>query len=93
MDSSIHLTFLPHDDPDASLPFYRDTLGFEVRNNVGYGGMRWIMVGPADQPGTSIVLNPPGADVVQEPTQQPYGVRHCAFRDPAGNLIRINELR
>jgi hypothetical protein len=44
---------LPHDDPDTSLAFYRDTLGFEVRNDVGYGGMRWITVGPADQPGTS----------------------------------------
>jgi predicted enzyme related to lactoylglutathione lyase len=137
MDITIHASFLPHDDPDASLAFYRDTLGFEVRNDVGYGGMRWITVGPADQPGTSIVLHPPAADpgitdderrtivemmakgtygiillatkdldatfervqasssaeVVQEPTEQPYGVRDCAFRDPAGNLIRINELR
>jgi uncharacterized glyoxalase superfamily protein PhnB len=136
MDITIHLTFLPHNDPDAALGFYRDTLGFEVRNDVGYGGMRWITVGPADQPGTSILLHPPaadpgitaderrtivemmakgtyaiitlatadldgvfarlqasGADVVQEPTEQPYGVRDCAFRDPAGNLIRINELR
>ena len=136
MDITIHSTFLPHDDPDASLAFYRDTLGFEVRNDVAYGGMRWITVGPADQPGTSIVLEPPaadpgvtdderrtivemmakgsyarnilatadldgafarvhasGADVVQEPTEQPYGVRDCAFRDPAGNLVRINELR
>ena len=136
MDLTIHQTFLPHNDPDASLAFYRDTLGFEVRNDVGYGGMRWITVGPPDQPGTSIVLVPPaadpgvtederrtilemmakgsyaliilatadldgafarleasGADVVQEPTEQPYGVRDCAFRDPAGNLIRINELR
>jgi catechol 2,3-dioxygenase-like lactoylglutathione lyase family enzyme len=136
MDITIHSTFLPHDDPDASLAFYRDTLGFEVRNDVGYGGMRWITVGPAEQPGTSIVLHPPAADpgitdderrtiaemmakgsyaiitlatrdldgtferlqtsdaeVVQEPTEQPYGVRDCAFRDPAGNLIRINELR
>jgi catechol 2,3-dioxygenase-like lactoylglutathione lyase family enzyme len=135
MDITIHSTFLPHEDADASLAFYRDTLGFEVRNDVGYGGMRWITVGPADQPGTSIVLEPPaadpgvtdderrmiaemmakgsyariilgtedldgtferlqagGADVVQEPTEQPYGVRDCAFRDPAGNLIRINEL-
>jgi catechol 2,3-dioxygenase-like lactoylglutathione lyase family enzyme len=135
MDITIHSTFLPHDDADASLAFYRDTLGFEVRNDVGYGGMRWITVGPADQPRTSIVLEPPaadpgvtdderrmiaemmakgsyariilatedldgtferlqagGADVVQEPTEQPYGVRDCAFRDPAGNLIRINEL-
>ena len=62
MGITIHASFLPHDDPDASLAFYRDTLGFEVRNDVGYGGMRWITVGPADQPGTSIVLHPPAAD-------------------------------
>jgi len=136
MDITIHSTFLPHDDPDASLTIYRDVLGFEVRNDVGYGGMRWITVGPVDQPGTSIVLEPPvadpgvtdderrtivemmakgsyariilatadldgtfarlqagGAEVVQEPTEQPFGVRDCAFRDPAGNLIRINEQR
>jgi catechol 2,3-dioxygenase-like lactoylglutathione lyase family enzyme len=137
MDLTIHWTFLPHNDPDASLAFYRDTLGFEVRNDVGYGGMRWITVGPADQPDTSIVLEPPappgagitdderrtilemmakgsyarvvlatadldgafarlqagGAEVVQEPTEQPHGVRDCAFRDPAGNLVRINQLR
>jgi catechol 2,3-dioxygenase-like lactoylglutathione lyase family enzyme len=136
MDITIHASLLPHDDPDASLAFYRDTLGFEVRNDVGYGGMRWITVGPPDQPGTSIVLHPPaagpgvtdderrtiaemmakgtysmlllatkdldgtferlrasGAEVVEEPTEQPYGVRDCAVRDPAGNLIRINELR
>jgi catechol 2,3-dioxygenase-like lactoylglutathione lyase family enzyme len=136
MDITIHASFLPHDDPDASLAFYRDTLGFEVRNDVGRGKMRWITVGPADQPGTSIVLDPPGAnpgitdderrtitemmakgtyamlllatkdlddafarlqasdaEVVQEPTDQPYGVRDCAVRDPAGNLIRIQELR
>ena len=136
MDITIHSSFLTHDDPDASVAFYRDTVGFEVRNDVGYGGMRWITVGPAGQPGTSIVLYPPfatpgitdderrtiaemmakgsyaiivlatadldgvfarlqasGADVVQEPTEQPYGIRDCAFRDPAGNLIRINELR
>ncbi|MFI8304909.1 VOC family protein [Streptomyces sp. NPDC085927] len=137
MDISIHASFLPHDDPEASLAFYRDTLGFEVRKDVGYGGMRWITVGPADRPGTSIVLTPPAADpgvtdderrmitemmakgtyaglllatddldgtfaklqaadsaeVVQEPTEQPYGVRDCAFRDPSGNLIRIQELR
>jgi catechol 2,3-dioxygenase-like lactoylglutathione lyase family enzyme len=136
MDITIHSTFLPHDDPDASVAFYRGTLGFEVRNDVEYGGMHWITVGPADQPGTSIVLFPPaatpgvtederraivemmakgtyariilatadldgvftrleasGADVVQEPIEQPYGIRDCAFRDPAGNEIRINELR
>ena len=136
MDITIHASFLPHDDPDASIAFYRDTLGFDVRNDVGYQGMHWITVGPPDQPGTSIVLYPPSAtpgltdderrmisemmakgtfgtlllatkdldgtferlqagdaDVVQEPTDQPYGVRDCAFRDPAGNLLRINELR
>ncbi|RAY14189.1 VOC family protein [Actinomadura craniellae] len=136
MDITIHSTFLPHDDPEASLAFYRDTLGFEVRNDVGHGGMRWITVGPTGQPGTSVVLHPPTADpgvtdeerrtiaemmakgtyasiilatpdldgtfekvqsgsteVVQEPTEQPYGVRDCAFRDPAGNMVRIQELR
>ncbi len=136
MDIVIHNTFLPHNDPDASLAFYRDTLGFEVRNDVGYNGLHWITVGPPDQPGTSIVLYPPaatpgitdderrtiaemmakgtyaiivlatkdldgtfarlqasGAEIVEEPTEQPYGVRDCAVRDPAGNLIRINQLR
>lgn len=136
MEINIHASFLPHTDPDASLAFYRDLLGFEVRNDVGYKGMRWITVGPAGQPGTSIVLHPPGADpgitederrtisemmakgtfagillathdldgtfeklqasgaeVVQEPTEQPYGVRDCAVRDPASNMIRIQELR
>ena len=62
MDITIHQAYLPHDDPDAALVFYRDTLGFEVRNDVGYEGMRWITVGPPDQPGMSIVLHPPGAD-------------------------------
>ena len=136
MDITIHTTVLPHDDPDASLAFYRDVLGFEVRNDVGQGRMRWITVGPAGQPDTSIVLAPPAVDpgitederrtiaemmakgtygwillatkdldatfaaveakspeVVQEPTEQPYGVRDCAFRDPAGNMVRIQELR
>jgi uncharacterized glyoxalase superfamily protein PhnB len=135
MDISIFSAMLPHDNPDASLAFYRDTLGFEVRNDVEFGGLHWITVGPPDQPGTSIVLYPPAAtpgitdderrtiaemmakgtfasinlatedldgaferlqagdtEVVQEPTEQPYGVRDCAVRDPAGNLIRIQEL-
>ena len=136
MDITIHQAYLPHDDPEAAMAFYRDTLGFEVRNDVGYAGMRWITVGPADQPGTSIVLHPPGADpgitdderrtiaemmakgtyaainlatrdldgtferlqssdaeIVQEPIDQPYGIRDCAIRDPAGNMVRIQELR
>lgn len=135
MDISIYASFLPHSDPDESLAFYRDILGFEVRGDVGRGGMRWITVGPPNQPDTSIVLEPPapdgcgktddevraitemmakgtyagvnlattdvdgvfdrlqagGAEVVQEPTDQPWGVRDCAFRDPAGNMIRIME--
>src|ERR1700712_3444158 len=136
MELTIASAFLPQDDPDAATAFYRDVLGFDVRNDVGYGGFHWITVGPPGQPGTSIVLYPPGAspgvtdderrtiaemmakgtfgiltlatadldgtfdrlqaaggDVVQEPTEQPYGLRDCAFRDPAGNLIRINEVR
>jgi catechol 2,3-dioxygenase-like lactoylglutathione lyase family enzyme len=136
MDLTIRSSFLPQNDPDAALRFYRDTLGFEVRADVGHGGHRWITVGPANQPGTSIVLYPPaaspgitdderrtiaemmakgtfgivllattdlrhtferlqasGADIVQEPTDQPYGVRDCAVRDPAGNLLRIQQSR
>jgi len=136
MDLSIHSAFLPHSDADAALAFYRDTLGFELRNDVGYGGMRRITVGAIGQPGTSIVLHPPAAgpgitdderrtiaemmakdtyailvlatrdldatfaqlqardaDIVQEPIEQPYGIRDCAVRDPAGNLLRINQLR
>jgi uncharacterized glyoxalase superfamily protein PhnB len=136
MDITIHSSFLPQNDPDAALAFYRDTVGFEVRADVGYNGLRWITVGPPGQPGTSVVLYPPAAspgvtederrtiaemmakgtyamillatkdldavferlqassaEVVQEPTDQPYGVRDCAFRDPAGNLLRIQELR
>jgi uncharacterized glyoxalase superfamily protein PhnB len=130
---SIHSTFLPQTDPEASLAFYRDVLGFEVTNDVGYSGMRWITVGPPGS-STSIVLYPPqatpgvtdeerqmisemmakgsyaslnlatpdvdatfeklqasGTEIVQEPTDQPYGIRDCAIRDPAGNLLRIQQ--
>ncbi len=136
MELTIHQAFLPHEDPQASLSFYRDTLGFEVRNDVEYGGLHWITVGPPGQPGTSIVLTPPavdpgitdderrtvvemmakgtyaainlatkdidttferlrasGAEVLAEPASQPWGVRDCAFRDPAGNMVRIFEVR
>jgi uncharacterized glyoxalase superfamily protein PhnB len=136
MDITIHASSLPHTDPEASLAFYRDALGFEVRTDVGGGTMRWITVGPPDQPDTSILLAPPatdpgiteeerrtlaemmakgtygwillatkdldaafdqlqksGAEIVQEPTEQPYGLRDCAVRDPAGNMIRIQEHR
>jgi len=136
MDITIHQSYLPHTDPDASLAFYRDALGFEVRNDVEYQGLHWITVGPPNQPDTAIVLTPPAADpgitederrtitemmakgtyaginlatpdldrtfeklqagdveIVQEPTDQPWGVRDCALRDPAGNMIRIFEVR
>ncbi|MEV4901416.1 VOC family protein [Citricoccus sp. NPDC055426] len=136
MSTTIHSSFLPHHDPEASLAFYRDLLGFEIRLDVGTGTMRWITVGPAGQPDTAIVLTPPavdpgiteaerqsiaemmakgtyaginlatedldgffervqagGADVVQEPIEQPYGLRDCAFRDPAGNMVRVQETR
>ncbi|HLU46251.1 MAG TPA: VOC family protein [Natronosporangium sp.] len=136
MNILIHTTFLPHADPEASLSFYRDALGFEVRKQVEFNGMQWNTVGPPDQPDVNIVLYPPGADpgvtederrmitemmakgtfasillatknldavfeqvqasgaeVMQEPTEQPWGVRDCAFRDPAGNMVRIQELR
>ncbi|SDO70469.1 Uncharacterized conserved protein PhnB, glyoxalase superfamily [Nakamurella panacisegetis] len=134
MDITIHSSFLPQDDPEAALAFYRDALGFEVRLDVGYEGLRWITVGPVGQPDTSIVLHPPaiepgitdeerrtvvemmakgtygrillatddvdatferlqarGVEIVQEPIDQPYGVRDCALRDPAGNLIRLQQ--
>lgn len=133
MDINIYQAYLPQNDPEAALGFYRDVLGFEVRNDVGYEGMRWITVGPVGQPDVSIVLHPPAADpgitdeeratiaemmakgtfasinlstpdldevfaklqetaeVVQEPTDQPYGIRDCAFRDPAGNMVRIKQ--
>ena len=134
MNLTIHNTFLPADNPEPSQAFWRDTMGFEVRLDVGYGDMRWITVGPPGQPQTSIVLHPPaadpglsdqekrtiaelmakgsyasivlstpnvdetfeqvqknGGDVVQEPIDQPYGLRDCAFRDPAGNMVRINQ--
>ena len=136
MDITIHSSFLPHNDPEAATGFYRDLLGFEVRKDVGYNGMHWITVGPADQPDVNIVLYPPeatpgltdderrvidemmakgtfaslllatkdldgtferlqagDAEIIQEPTEQPYGVRDCALRDPAGNMIRLQELR
>lgn len=136
MDISIHSSFLPHNDPDAALAFYRNVLGFEVRNDVGYNGLHWITVGPVGQPDVNIVLYPPeatpgitederrvidemmakgtyaslllatkdldvtferlaagDAEIIQEPTAQPYGVRDCALRDPAGNMIRLQEIR
>lgn len=134
MDLKINNTFLPQNDPDAAIAFYRDVLGFEIRNDVGKGEMHWITVGPEGQPDVSIVLYPPaatpgltdeerqmiaemmakgtfamltlsssdldtafeeiqsrGAEIVQEPVDQPYGIRDCAIRDPFGNMIRINQ--
>ena len=136
MDITIHSTFLPHTDPEASLAFYRDALDFEVRKDVNFGGNRWITIGPRGKPDTSIVLYPPNAtpgltdeekrtiaemmakgtfamlllgakdldavfqrlqdrdaEIVQEPTDQPYGVRDFGVRDPAGNMIRVQQLK
>jgi catechol 2,3-dioxygenase-like lactoylglutathione lyase family enzyme len=135
MEIKIHHAYLPHTDHEASLAFYRDALGFEVRNDVEYDGLHWITVGPPGQPDTGIVLSPPHGDpnvtederrvilemmakgtygginlstkdvdaafeaiqageaeVVQEPTDQEWGVRDCAFRDPSGNIVRIFEI-
>ncbi|MCU1369548.1 MAG: Glyoxalase/bleomycin resistance protein/dioxygenase [Ilumatobacteraceae bacterium] len=136
MDITIHSTFLPHNDAEAAIGFYRDVLGFEVRNDVGYQDMRWITVGPVGQPAINIVLSPPavdpgvteeerativemmakgtygmlvlasedldgdfakiaehGVEIVEEPTEQPYGARDCSLRDPAGNMIKIQQTR
>jgi uncharacterized glyoxalase superfamily protein PhnB len=135
MDISINASFLPHLDAEASLAFYRDALGFELRKDVGYADMRWLTVGPAGQPDVNVVLYPPtadpnitetegtvitemmakgtfatlmlaapdvdaafariqatGVDVLQEPTDQDWGMRDCAFRDPAGNTIRMQQV-
>lgn len=135
MNINIHVTFLPHTDAEASLTFYRDVLGFELRNDVGYGDMRWLTVGPKNQPDTSIVLSPPavdpgltdeerrviaeliakgsyasvvfatdeleplftrieaaGTEILQEPMDQDWGTRDFAFRDPAGNTVRVQQL-
>src|SRR5215470_13111224 len=58
-DITIHATFLPHDDPDASLASYGNPLALEVRNYVGYAGLRWITVTTKVQPRTTIVLQTP----------------------------------
>jgi predicted enzyme related to lactoylglutathione lyase len=134
MDISLSTCFLAVDDHDRAIAFYRDVLGLEVRNDVGFEGMRWVTVGSPSQPDVNIVLEPPaphpnasaadrqamaelmakgllhgvlfstddcdatferisaaGGDVLQEPMDQPYGVRDCAFRDPAGNLLRFTQ--
>ncbi|MEW2495777.1 VOC family protein [Streptomyces nodosus] len=136
MDVKLAQCFIAVDDHDKALAFYRDVLGLEVRNDVGFEGMRWVTVGSPLQPDVEIVLEPPGmnpdaspadrqamaellakgmlrgvifstsdcdtlfervqasgADLVQEPMDQPYGVRDCAFRDPAGNLLRFTQRR
>ncbi|MEU6063539.1 MULTISPECIES: VOC family protein [Streptomyces] len=134
MDLKLKQCFIAVDDHDKALAFYVDVLGMEVRNDVGFEGMRWVTVGSPLQPDVEIVLEPPGAnpdaspadrqamaellakgmlrgviftttdcdalyarveasgaDVLQEPMDQPYGVRDCAFRDPAGNMLRFME--
>ena len=132
MDLRLIYTFPEVDDHEAALAFYRDALGFEVRQDVAMEGARWLTVGPESQPELGIVLatvgvgrpsedaqalrellakgslsglvletdgvdatfesvRATGAEVLQEPMDQPYGTRDCAFRDPSGNQIRINQ--
>jgi len=136
MAISVSTCFIAVDDFDKAIAFYRDVLGMEVRNDVGFEGMRWVTVGSPEQPGVDIVLEPPladpnasptdkqtmaellakgllrgvifttdnvdatferirtaGGEVLQEPMDQPYGVRDCAFRDPSGNMLRFNQPR
>ncbi|MYS12092.1 VOC family protein [Streptomyces sp. SID6041] len=136
MDIKLSQCFIAVDDHDKALAFYRDALGLEVRNDVGFEGMRWVTVGSPAQPDVEIVLEPPladpnaspadrqavaellakgmlrgvifstedvdatfekvraaGGEVLQEPVNQPYGVRDCAFRDPAGNMLRFTQPR
>ncbi|WP_371635926.1 VOC family protein [Streptomyces zaomyceticus] len=136
MNVKLSQCFIAVDDHDKALAFYRDALGLEVRNDVGFEGMRWVTVGSPAQPDVEIVLEPPladpnaspadrqavaellakgmlrgvifstedvdatfehvraaGGEVLQEPVDQPYGVRDCAFRDPAGNMLRFTQLR
>jgi predicted enzyme related to lactoylglutathione lyase len=136
MDIKLAQCFIAVDDHDKALAFYRDVLGLEVRNDVGFEGMRWVTVGAPSQPDVEIVLEPPlahpnaspgdkevmaellakgllrgvifrtddcdatfehiraaGGEVLQEPIDQPYGVRDCAFRDPSGNLLRFSQPR
>ncbi|GAA3152563.1 VOC family protein [Streptomyces echinatus] len=133
MDVKLAQCFIAVDDHDKAIAFYRDVLGLEIRNDVGFEGMRWVTLGSPVQD-VEIVLEPPdaspdaspadkqalnellakgllrgvifttpdcdalyervresGADVLQEPTDQAYGVRDCAFRDPAGNQLRFIE--
>jgi predicted enzyme related to lactoylglutathione lyase len=134
MDISLSQCFIAVDDHDKAIPFYRDVLGLEVRNDVGFEGMRWVTIGSPAQPDVNIVLEPPladptaspedrrtmaelmakgllrgvifatddcdaaferissaGGEVIQEPMDQPYGVRDCAFRDPSGNMLRFTQ--
>jgi len=136
MDINLSQCFIAVDDHDTAIAFYRDVLGLEVRNDVGYEGMRWVTVGSPSQPDVNIVLEPPiadpnasdadrraaaellakgllrgvnfatddcdatferiraaGGEVLQEPMDQFYGVRDCAFRDPAGNMLRFSQPR
>jgi uncharacterized glyoxalase superfamily protein PhnB len=136
MDIKVSQCFIAVDDHEKALEFYRDAVGFEVRNDVAYEGMRWVTIGSPSQPEVEVVLEPPvadpnaspadrqaaaellakgllrgvhlrtddvdatfeairaaGGDVLQEPMDQFYGVRDCAFRDPSGNELRISQPR
>ena len=132
MDIALQYCHITVNDPDEALAFYRDALGFEVRNDVASGGFRWVTLGSPAQPDLELVLSEPhagrsqadgdalqelltkgvmpmfvfrtddldgmfekvrasGAEVLQEPMDQAWGPRDCAFRDPSGNLVRISQ--
>jgi predicted enzyme related to lactoylglutathione lyase len=135
MDLKVRQCFLKVDDHDRAIAFYRDALGFEVRDDVDSNGGRSVTLGLPAQPDIDVVLMHPtaqpgvsaqdadamrdllargllgdqltlstthlertferaegaGADVVQEPMDQPEGARDCAFLDPAGNVIRVSQ--
>jgi catechol 2,3-dioxygenase-like lactoylglutathione lyase family enzyme len=118
-------------DLDATLAFYTERLGFEVREDAAVGPtMRWLTVAgpgsdhelllaaidqhipPVDQDAMRELvakgslpvflqvdavdavfesLRAAGAEILQEPIDQPYGIRDCAVRDPSGNHLRLSQ--
>jgi uncharacterized glyoxalase superfamily protein PhnB len=131
MPVTISSMFISVHDPEEALGFYRDALGFEVKNDVKSGDFRWVTVGAPGQDVDIVLSQPhggrsqaegdallalvtqgslqaalfrtddldatfekvsgaPNAEIVQEPTEQFWGVRDFAVRDPSGNLVRID---
>ncbi|GGK38899.1 lyase [Pilimelia terevasa] len=78
----------PAAHPDAS-PADREALGTLLAK----GLLRGLVFGTDDCDGTFARVSDAGGEVLQEPMDQPYGVRDCAFRDPAGNIVRFTQKR